>query len=130
VAKSQPCTPPRAALGTAKALGPPAGANKYTYTERWTAAQTLRSHTRSNFATPSPKWLKRWNGQRRCFEITARISPPKMGWGEKAAIPRSTRTIGEEIQDPVISLFRRDHQKPSITRPHRQWEFGGQDSQE
>jgi len=45
---------PKAAVGTAKALGPPAGANKYTYAEGRTAAQTLRSHTRSTVATPSP----------------------------------------------------------------------------
>jgi len=50
---------PKAAVGTAKALGPPAGANKYTYAERRTAAQTLRSHTRSNVATTSPEWLKK-----------------------------------------------------------------------
>jgi len=50
---------PKAAVGTAKALGPPAGANKYTYAERRTAAQTLRSHARSTVATPSPKWLKK-----------------------------------------------------------------------
>jgi len=50
---------PKAAVGTAKAIGPPAGANKYTYAERRTAAQTLRSHTRSTVATPSPEWLKK-----------------------------------------------------------------------
>jgi len=43
---------PKAAVGIAKALGPPAGANKYTYAERRTAAQTLRSYARSNVATP------------------------------------------------------------------------------
>jgi len=32
---------------------------KYTYAERRTAAQTLRSHTRSTVATPSPEWLKK-----------------------------------------------------------------------
>jgi len=50
---------PKAVLGTAKARGPPAGAHKYTYAERRTAAQTLRSHTRSTVATPSPEWLKK-----------------------------------------------------------------------
>jgi len=48
-----------AAVGTAKALGPPAGAIKYTYAESLTAAQTLRSHTRRNIATPSPEWLNK-----------------------------------------------------------------------
>jgi len=48
---------PKTAVGTAKALGPPAGANKFTNAERRTAAQTLRSHDRSNIATPSPEWL-------------------------------------------------------------------------
>jgi len=74
---------PKAAVGTAKALGPPAGA-KYTYAERRTAAQTLHSHTRSTVATPSPEWLKKVEWARRDS-------------GEKAAIPRTTRTIGEEI---------------------------------
>jgi len=32
---------------------------EYTYAERRTAAQTLRSHTRSTVATPSPEWLKK-----------------------------------------------------------------------
>jgi len=50
---------PKVAIGNAKALGPPAGVNKYTYAERRTAAQTLRSHTRSTAATPSPEWLKK-----------------------------------------------------------------------
>jgi len=50
---------PKAAVGTAKALGPPAATNKYTYAERRTAAQTLRSHTRSTVATPSPELLKK-----------------------------------------------------------------------
>jgi len=43
---------PKTAVGIAKALGPPAGANKFTYAERRTAAQTLRSHAKSNIATP------------------------------------------------------------------------------
>jgi len=50
---------PKAAVGTAKALGPPAGPNKYTYAERRTAAQTLRSHTKSTVATPLPERLKK-----------------------------------------------------------------------
>jgi len=50
---------PKAAVGIANALGPPAGANKYTYAEKRTAAQALRSHTRSTVATPSPEWLKK-----------------------------------------------------------------------
>jgi len=50
---------PKTAVGTAKGLGPPAGTNKFTYPERRTAAQTLRSHDRSNIATPSPEWIKK-----------------------------------------------------------------------
>jgi len=50
---------PKTVVRIAKALGPPAGANKYTYAERRTDAQTLRSHARSNIATPSPEWLKK-----------------------------------------------------------------------
>jgi len=50
---------PKAAVGTAKPLGPPAGVSKYTYAERRTAAQTVRSHTRSTVATTSPEWLGR-----------------------------------------------------------------------
>ncbi|XP_070067913.1 uncharacterized protein [Drosophila takahashii] len=50
---------PTATVGTAKAIGPTTGAIKYTYAERRTAAQTLRSHARSNIATPSPEWLKK-----------------------------------------------------------------------
>jgi len=46
---------PKTAVGIAKALGPPAGANTFTYAERRTAAQALRSHARSNIATPSPE---------------------------------------------------------------------------
>jgi len=38
---------------------PPAGANKYTYAEKWTAAQSQRSDTRSNIATPSLEKLKK-----------------------------------------------------------------------
>jgi len=49
---------PKAAAGAAKALGLPAGVSN-TYAERRTAAQTLRSYTRSNVATPSPEWLKK-----------------------------------------------------------------------
>jgi len=45
----------KTAVGTAKALEPSAGANKYTYAERRTGTQTLRSHDRSNIATPSPE---------------------------------------------------------------------------
>jgi len=50
---------PKTVVRIAKAIGPPAGANKYTYAERRTDAQTLRSHARSNIATPSPEWLKK-----------------------------------------------------------------------
>jgi len=46
---------PKAAVGTAKALGPPAGA-KYTYAERRTAAQTLLSHTSVRSHTFTNKW--------------------------------------------------------------------------
>jgi len=41
---------PKTAVGTAKVLGPPAGANKFTYAERRTAAKTLGSNYRSNIA--------------------------------------------------------------------------------
>jgi len=80
-------TAPKAAIGTAKALGP--GSNKYTYAER----QTPCSQSRSNIATPSLEWLKKveW----------ARTVLPNYGQpiqeGETAAIPRATRTIGEEM---------------------------------
>jgi len=50
---------PKAAVDTCKSLGPPVGANKYTYAERRTAAQTLRSHDSSNVATLSPELLKK-----------------------------------------------------------------------
>jgi len=55
IASAMGASAPKAAAGTAKSLGPPAGASKYTYAERRTAVQTLRSHTRSNAATPSAK---------------------------------------------------------------------------
>jgi len=50
---------PKTVVRIAKTLGPPAGANKYTYAERRTGDQTLRSHARSNIATPSPERLKK-----------------------------------------------------------------------
>jgi len=87
---------PKAAVGTAKALGPPAGANKYTYAERRTAAQTLRSHTRSTVATPSPEWLKKVEWARKVLPNYGQ-DKPRRDAGEKAAIPRTTRAIGEEI---------------------------------
>jgi len=70
---------PKAAVGTAKALGPPAGANKYTYAERRTAAQTLRSHTRSNVATPSPEWLKKVEWARKVLLYYGQDKPTQEG---------------------------------------------------
>jgi len=90
-----------------------AGANKYTYALRRTAAQTLRSHTRSNIATPSPEWLK------------------KMEWAKKV-LPNygqdKPTQDGATGSDPLIYPHHR--QRPSITRPHRQGQSGGQDFQE
>jgi len=104
---------PKAAVGTAKALETSAGANKYTYALRRTAAQTLRSHTRSNIATPSPEWLK------------------KMEWAKKV-LPNygqdKPTQDGATGSDPLIYPHHR--QRPSITRPHRQGQSGGQDFQE
>jgi len=70
---------PKAAVGTAKALGPPAGANKYTYAEGRTAAQTLRSHTRSDIATPSPEWLKKVEWARKVLPNYGQDKPTKEG---------------------------------------------------
>jgi len=84
-----------AAVGTAKALGPPAGANKYTYAERRTAVQTMHSHSRSTVATPSPEWLKKVEWARKVLPNYGQDKPTQEG--TQAAIPRTTRTIGEEI---------------------------------
>jgi len=70
---------PKAAVGTAKALGPPAGANKYTYAERRTAAQTLRSHTRNTVATPSPEWLKKVEWARKVLPYYGQDNPTPEG---------------------------------------------------
>jgi len=70
---------PKAAVGTAKALGPPTGANKYTYAERRTAAQTLRSHSRSNVATPSPEWLKKVEWARKVLPNYGQDKPTQEG---------------------------------------------------
>jgi len=70
---------PKAADGTAKAVGPPAGAKKYTYAERWTAAQTLRSHTRSTVATPSPEWVKKVEWARKVFPSYGQDKPTQEG---------------------------------------------------
>jgi len=70
---------PKAAVGTAKALGPPAGTNKYTYAERRTAAQTLRSHTRSTVAAPSPEWLKKVEWARKVLPNYGRDKPTQEG---------------------------------------------------
>jgi len=70
---------PKAAVGTANALGPPAGANKYTYSERRTAAQTLRSHTRSNIATPMPEWLKKVEWARKVLPNYGQDKPTQEG---------------------------------------------------
>jgi len=70
---------PKAAVGTAKVFGPPAGANKYTYAERRTAAQTLRSHTRSNVATPSPEWLKKVEWARKVLPNYGQDKPTQEG---------------------------------------------------
>jgi len=70
---------PKAAVGTAKALGPPAGANKYTNVERRTAAQTLRSHTRSNIATPSSEWLKKVEWTRKVLPNYGQNKPTQEG---------------------------------------------------
>jgi len=70
---------PKAAVGTAKALAPPAGANKYTYAERRTAAQTQRSHTRSTVATPSPEWLKKVDWARKVLPNYGQDKPTQEG---------------------------------------------------
>jgi len=70
---------PKAAVGIAKALGPPAGANKYTYGERRTAARTLRSHTRSNVATPLPDWLKKVEWARKVLPNYGQDKPTQDG---------------------------------------------------
>jgi len=77
---------PKTVVRIAKALGPPAGANKCTYAEGRTDGQTLRSHARSNIATPSPEWLKK-NELGRCFLTTGRICPPKKGLRRKGCDP-------------------------------------------
>jgi len=70
---------PKAAIGTAKALGPPAEANQYTYAERRTAAQTLRSLTRSNVATPSPEWLEKVEWARKVLPNYGQDKPTQEG---------------------------------------------------
>jgi len=70
---------PKAAVGTAKAHGPPAGANKYTYAERRTATQTLRSRTRSNVAIPSPEWLKKVEWARKVLPNYGQDKPTQEG---------------------------------------------------
>jgi len=69
----------KAAVGIAKALGPPAGANKYTQAERRTAAQTLRSHTRSIVATPSPELLKKVEWARKVLPNYGQDKPTQEG---------------------------------------------------
>jgi len=79
---------PKAADGTAKAVGPPAGAKKYTYAERWTAAQTLRSHTRSTVATPSPEWVKKVEWARKVFPSYGLV---------RSRSPKSRRTVSYSV---------------------------------
>jgi len=42
-----------------KTVAPTTEQNKFTYAEKLTAAQTLRSHNRSKIANPSAEWLKK-----------------------------------------------------------------------
>jgi len=51
----------------------------YTYAERRTAAQTLRSHTRSTVATPSPKWLKKVEWARKVLPNYGQEKPTQEG---------------------------------------------------
>jgi len=69
----------KTAVRTAKALGISAGANKYTYAERRTAAQTLHSYTRSNDAIPSPEWLKEVEWARKVLPNYGEDKPTEEG---------------------------------------------------
>jgi len=42
-----------------KTVAPTTEQSKFTYAEKRTAAQTLRSHNRSKIANPSAEWLKK-----------------------------------------------------------------------
>jgi len=85
----------KAAVGTAKALGPPAGTSKYTNAERRTAAQTLRSHTRSNIATPLSEWLKKVEWAKKMLPNYGQDKPTQDGaktkW-QRSLSPRSEKT--------------------------------------
>ncbi|XP_052854687.1 uncharacterized protein LOC128263651 [Drosophila gunungcola] len=50
---------PKTAEGAAKSVAPPTEQINFTYAEKRTAAQTLRSHNRSKIANPSAEWLKK-----------------------------------------------------------------------
>jgi len=56
---------PHPKVGMTGGRKPAANANKFTYAESRTAAQTLRSHARINVATPSPEWLKKMEWARK-----------------------------------------------------------------
>ncbi|XP_044315248.1 uncharacterized protein LOC123037656 [Drosophila rhopaloa] len=70
---------PKPAVGAPKSIGSPAGAKKFTYAERRTAAQTLRSHARNNVATPSPEWLKKVEWARTVFPNYGQEKPQQEG---------------------------------------------------
>jgi len=97
---------PKAAVGTAKALGPPAGA-KYTYAERRTAAQTLRSHARSTVATPSPEWLRK-------VEWARKVLP---NYGQEKPTQEMTQVKRQRSLELPGPSAKRSKIQPSVSSP-------------
>ncbi|XP_070068159.1 uncharacterized protein [Drosophila takahashii] len=125
---------PKPAVGAAKSIESAAGVkNKFTNAERRTAAQTLRSHARSNAATPSPEWQKKAEWARTVFPNYGLEKPQQEG--AQAKRQRSIELPGPsakrskiqpsvsfaEITKDRVLLGLRDRGNPENRIPRNKW---------
>ncbi|XP_070854161.1 uncharacterized protein [Drosophila suzukii] len=115
---SAKCAPaPKTAGGMTKTVAPTTEQNKFTYAEKRTAAQTLRSHNRSKIANPSAEWLKKVEWAKTVLPNYGQEKPNARGLVDKGnpggRIPRNQWKAVEEQLAVICMALLRDFPQPT-----------------